>query len=568
MTHIQLLLWPKTQGLRNTWKKSSGSEKLLITGFSVFGVLFWFGLSALLYYFIRTFYGIEIVGPIVLDKLMELLMLSLFGLLCFSNVVTALSNYYLSEDLELLLSLPISRVNFHIARLIDTIAQSSWMAIFLGGPILISYGIVYGAGPMYYLVTAATLVAFVLIPASLGVLIASILVSVFPARKIREALVLVGILSLIFIFILIRLLRPEQLANADNFESVAAYMAELQTPVPNLLPPKWASNSLMAALLSRPFPWVEFSMLITGAGAITGISRWITNALYDGGRSKAQEARTARLAKSHGLDFLLKIWTKPLTPMAKNIVIKDVKTFVRDPSQWTQLFLVGSIVAIAIISVANLPVDSFRGPYMKPWLNALSFLILALVGFVMAALAARFQFSAVSMEGRGFWIVRTGPIDAETFLWAKAWPGIVPMIIIGEVLAISSITILDSQSAMLWIGIGTAAFLALGLSGLAVGMGALYPDFKSDNASKLAASPAGMLFMVMALALVFCVLALEAAPVYYLITSQVQKATLTTNQLIITIVCLASAASICIIAAILPIKIGARTLWRRELPNG
>ena len=129
MTHIQLLLWPKTQGIRNTWKKSSGSEKLLITGFSVFGVLFWFGLSALLYYFIRTFYGIEIVGPIVLDKLMELLMLSLFGLLCFSNVVTALSNYYLSEDLELLLSLPISRVNFHIARLIDTIAQSSWIIV-------------------------------------------------------------------------------------------------------------------------------------------------------------------------------------------------------------------------------------------------------------------------------------------------------------------------------------------------------------------------------------------------------------------------------------------------------
>ena len=57
--------------------------------------------------------------------------------------------------------------------------------------------------------------------------------------------------------------------------------------------------------------------------------------------------------------------------MAKNIVTKDVKTFVRDPSQWTQLFLVGSIVAIAIISVTNLPVESFRGPYMKPWLNAL-----------------------------------------------------------------------------------------------------------------------------------------------------------------------------------------------------
>ena len=92
---------------------------------------------------------------------------------------------------------------------------------------------------------------------------------------------------------------------------------------------------------------------------------------------------------------------------------------------------------------------------MQTWLNGLSFLILALVGFVMAALAIRFQFAAVSNEGRGFWVMRTGPISAKEFLWAKAYPGILPMILVGETLAVSSITILDAQSAMLWVGIGT-----------------------------------------------------------------------------------------------------------------
>ena len=108
---IRHLLHPQRQSLINRWKKASKAERSLIVGFSISGAFFWLGLSGLMFFFIHTFHGVEIVGTIVLRKLIELLLLSTFGLLCFSNVVTALSNYYLSDDLELLLSLPISKVN-------------------------------------------------------------------------------------------------------------------------------------------------------------------------------------------------------------------------------------------------------------------------------------------------------------------------------------------------------------------------------------------------------------------------------------------------------------------------
>ena len=207
---IATLLRPKFLGIVNQWKKANSKEKILIVLFSVFGIFFWIGLSALFWYFIKTFYGIEIIGTIVLRKLMDLLLLSLFGLLCFSNIVTALSSFYLSDDLELLLSLPISRVELYTTRLIETMLQSSWMVLALGAPILISYGIVYESSWDYFAMLCVVLIAFIIIPASLGVGIASILVSVFPARKIREALVLVGVLTLIFIFVLLRWIRPER----------------------------------------------------------------------------------------------------------------------------------------------------------------------------------------------------------------------------------------------------------------------------------------------------------------------------------------------------------------------
>ena len=256
------LLWPKRQGFKNQWLKASRNERFLIVGFVSFGILFWLGLSVLFWYFIKTFYAIEIVGSIVLRKLLELLMLSLFGLLCFSNIVTALSNFYLSEDLELLLSLPISRVQLHASRLLETMLQSSWMVLSLATPILISYGLVYQADLNYYAMLFLVLGSFIVIPSSLGVLCASILVSVFPARKIREALVLVGVLTLVFIFILLRWMKPERLASSENFESVAAYVAELQTPIPVLAPPQWASEVLLASLTGQALPLIELGLLL------------------------------------------------------------------------------------------------------------------------------------------------------------------------------------------------------------------------------------------------------------------------------------------------------------------
>jgi ABC-2 type transport system permease protein len=562
------LLWPKTKGLANGWRKASASEKLLISVFLLCGLLFWLGLSGIFWYLIKTLYAIEIVGPIVLRKLMDLLLLSLFGLLCFSNVVTALSNYYLSADLELLLALPIPRAELHIARLLDTLGQSSWMALSLGLPILICYGMAYDAHWDYYALTALSMGAFILIPASIGVTAASLLVTIFPARRLREALMLVGVASMVFIFILLRWIRPERLASTDDFQSVAAYVAELQTPAPILLPPQWASEVILASLSGREVPLLELGLLLSGAIAACGIGRWITSWLYDDGRSKSQEARTARMAKAGWLDRLIRIWTIPLSPAARCIVSKDIKTFVRDPAQWTQLFLVASIVAIAIISVASLPVDTFKGPWMKSWINGLAFLILALVGFVMAALAARFQFSAVSNEGRSFWVVRTGPLEAMEFLGAKAWPGFLPMLLIGEGLAVSSTSILQAEPLLIGVAMVTALGLSFSLSGLAVGMGAMYPDFKNDNASKLAASPAGMLYMVAALSLVFLTLALEAPPVFFLLSEKLRGIPMTDQRTAIGAACMAATSVLWIAASIIPMRIGARRLWNMELPNG
>jgi len=567
MSHVRALLRPRLIGQWNRWQRASRPEQATIGFFALVGLAFWVGVFLLFGWLVTTFHAVEVFGPILSRKLLEMMMLGLFGLLCFSNVVTALSTYYLSDDLELVLSLPVSRVSFHFARLVDTISQSSWMMAFFGLPIFVAYGYAYEAGWLYVGTLLVVLPAFVLVPAGIGVATASALVRVFPARKIREALVLVGIITLVIAFVLLRAVRPERLVDAESFENVAAYVANLQTPVPALTPPRWASDVLVAALLDKPLPGLELGLLLTGAIAMTGLARWLTSAVYDEGRTRAQDARAARLAKAGWLDVVLRVWTRPLPPVARSIVMKDVKTFVRDPSQWSQVFLVGSIVVITIASVAALPLDIFRGPWAPFWKNFFAYGAHALVGFIMAAVAARFQFTAVSNEKRGFWVVRTAPITAREFLWAKVWPFIVPMILVGETLAISSTMILEADAVLVGIAAATAFGLAFGISGVAVGMGAIWPDFKADNAARVAAGPAGVLFMVMSLLLTFAVVSLEMLPTYLLLRSRLDSRVLTSMEWLGVVLPLLAAVCLCVFATVWPIRRGARALWTRELPN-
>ena len=536
--------------------------------FLLFGLAFWAGLFYLMFWLIGAFHEVEVFGPILTRKLMELLLLGMFGLLCFSNTVTGLSTFYLADDLELVLSLPVARWQFHFARLFDTLAQSSWMILVFGLPVFLAYGFTHGAGPTYYLLLLLVLPCFVIIPTSVGVMMASFLVTVFPARRVRELLVFVGVLALVFVVVMLRVLKPERLVDASNFESVAAYVAELQAPIPLLTPPRWASDLLIDSLQGRPLPWMSLGLLVSGAIAFTGIGRWVTTALYDTGRARSQEAQKARLAKSGWLDRVLRVVTYPLGQEQAAVVVKDVKTFVRDPGQWSQLLLVGSIVVICLVSVAALPVDVVRGPWMGTFRNVLAFGVLGLVGFVMAALAARFLFTAVSLEGRAWWVTRSAPITASRYLWAKLLPGLIPMIFVGQLLAVASTWILGAGSFLTGVASGTALILSLGIAGIAVGMGAIFPDFKVDNAARAASGPAGVFFMVLSLTLVFAVIGLEAYPVYVVLASTVKEQAITTQQWVGVGACFSAATALCLACLFIPLRIGARRLWSRELING
>ena len=119
---------------------------------------------------------------------------------------------------------------------------------------------------------------------------------------------------------------------------------------------------------------------------------------------------------------------------ARAFAVKEIKTFFRDKSQWSQIFLVVGLIAIYLYNFSVFPLE--KGMLKMEYLqNLLSFLNMALAAFVLTAVSARFVFPAVSIEGDAFWIVKSSPVTLRGFLWIKFLVYFLPLLFLSELLA-------------------------------------------------------------------------------------------------------------------------------------
>ena len=71
------------------------------------GLVFWAIAFGLLYRVLSYFAGVEEIGALLAGKLLGLLLLSFSAILLLSNIIAALSSFFLARDLDLLVSAPV-----------------------------------------------------------------------------------------------------------------------------------------------------------------------------------------------------------------------------------------------------------------------------------------------------------------------------------------------------------------------------------------------------------------------------------------------------------------------------
>jgi ABC-2 type transport system permease protein len=249
--------------------------------------------------------------------------------------------------------------------------------------------------------------------------------------------------------------------------------------------------------------------LWTTAAAFTLMLRMASERWYFAGFSKSQEARKARFTQLRALDGLAS-WL-PMSSVKRTLLIKDLKVFLRDVTQWSQLLLLLALVVMYLYNFRVLDLD--RIPYMAGFMKHFyAFLNLGLAGFVMATVAARFVFPAVSSEGAAFWIIRTAPITYRDFLWSKFWAGLVPLLSLSLMLTVVANEFLAVAAFLKIVTAVGITLMSFALVSLAIGLGARYPRFSADNATQVAGSPGGVAFMVAAVSYVIAMVVLLGWP--------------------------------------------------------
>jgi ABC-2 type transport system permease protein len=499
----------------------------------------------------------EELGDYLLRIGLSWLFLTFLSFLAFSGVVTALSTFYLSEDLRLLLVAPVATRRVFHARFLRTVAQSSWMVVIFLAPVLAGIGRARCAGLMFYLTAALTVVPFSVIPVAAGTAVTLLLVNTFPARRARDLLMLMGLLFAASLVILLRFIRPEQLLRVESLPDVTDFFATLQSPVTPLLPSFWAGETLFASLRGGR-DLLHAAALWTTAAAMVVALRAASERWYFSGYSRAQEAPKARFTRLRSLDALLRVL--PLSPVRRQLLTKDLKIFLRDVSQWSQLLL---LLALVLVYLYNFRVlDLQRIPYMSGFLkNVYAFVNLGMAGFVMATVAVRFVFPAVSAEGSAFWIIRTSPVTLRDFLWSKFWTGLAPVMVLTEVLTVAANEFLGVDPFLKVVTAFAIVFMGFALVGLAMSLGARYPRFGADP-SMAAGSFGGVAFMLQAVLYVLVMIGLIGWPASLYLFSQVRQVPLRPVQMALMVGCFATAMSLSIAIWLASMRAGIRALER------
>jgi ABC-2 type transport system permease protein len=459
----------------------------------------------------------EVFGPPLMNRLFGMMMLAFFSMLTFSNLIVTLTTTYISRDLEFYMSNPISTKDIFLVKFVESVIYSSWAFIILSFPLFVAFGAARGARLTFYLFAGLLVIPFVVIPAALGAIATMLISAYLPARRIRKYSIIVAAALIAIMVALMRLMGFQSVLLSANITDFSQIMNLLKLGATPLLPHYWLTMGTVTAASGN---WKEYCywLLLLVSTALMSLQAcyWLIPRLYYKGWCLARDSASASRTTSRWSPFvLLDRVLKGLRAPIRAIVLKDFKVFWRDPAQWSQLLILFGLLFIYMANLRGAAQQSGAINLLIPkWKVILSFFNLGATSFILSILSTRFVYPLLSLEGRQFWVLGLAPVRRDTFVWEKYWVSWFASFLITESLMIFSCFILRVSAFLTLVSLGTIFLMSFALTSLAVGLGALTPNFREDNPARIANGLGGTLDVILSLIYLGLVIALEAIPVY------------------------------------------------------
>jgi ABC-2 type transport system permease protein len=495
-----LSAWRKLKGVRRQSTLLTSIISIFIGSYLVIAFwLFYVGLR-----FIAKFPGL---GTLLMERLLYLLFAFLFILLLISNLVISYTNLFRNRETTFLLSMPVSTQTIFQWKFMESTLLASWAFLFLIAPLLAAYGLIQHVHWHFYPMTLLLVGLFIVLPAVAGSFLA-INLARFMDRRVFQVCAICVMTALIvaaaFWF------RPDPVPADASETRVLAVLDKMlmRTRFAQYawLPSYWVSSSVLnwssgALTASAFFVLVLLShVLFFGMLSFTGMG----NLFYEAASAVNSRAslfgswrwlRSSRPVANFRVGWLESLMNRLawIEPDVRSLIVKDTRMFWRDTTQWAQSLMLFGLLAVYIFNLRHFS-QQLNQVF---WVHLVSYLNLGACSLNLATLTTRFVYPQFSLEGKRLWIVGMAPLGmrrvVKTKYWLATWTSLS--------VTLSLIWLSCYMLEMPWHRIAYFALaitiMTFTLTGLAVGLGTLYPNFKEENPSKIVSGFGGTFCLVL-----------------------------------------------------------------------
>jgi ABC-2 type transport system permease protein len=550
---------------RNTVQSVLSGSRLRLSMILVCSAIFWLGLFGL---FLGGFEFIGMNDTLfngIFEYLFSLFFLSILVMLFFSTGIITYTALFHSREGAFLLTTPATTDRIFAYKFAEAIGLSSWGFFLLGSPLMVAYGLTMKAPAAFYAMFLVYLISFVLMAGCLGAIAAILVANVFPRRqRLVLGIAVVGTLGVLAALGVRIGTAPGEAMTSDWLGNVQERLAFSQNP---LWPSRWMSAGLLAAARGEWSRAGYYLMVLSAHGALGYLTAAaMARDLYFRGYSRVQGNRSAR--RRLGLYWLDAIFHRAfffLPRPVRLLILKDLRTFRRDPAQWSQFLIFFGLLGFYFLNIPRLGY-AVQSP---SWRNLVSFLNLSVTALILSTFTSRFIFPLLSLEGRNFWVLGLFPLRREQILWGKFVFSVGIALLPTELLVSLSDVKLGMSPLMIGLHAAMVAVLCMGLSGISVGLGARLPNLRESDPSKIAVGFGGTLNLLVSLVFIFAIVTALAVPchLYFLGVEHPDAHHAITHGSFHFWLTLAILVSLAIgaMGTILPLRIGIKAFQRMEL---
>ena len=502
-----------------TVRSMLSDSRLRLTLVVLLSGMFWAALYGL---FVEGFGFLDALHAEVISLLFNAFFASLMVMLVFSTGILVYTGMYCSTESRLLLTLPARAETIHAHKFREAMWFSSWGFVLLGSPMLAAYGVVRHAAWPYFILMLPFMISFVFIPASVGSIICMTLVAWMPRLRLHALTIGVTLACIAALGIGWSMFSQVKVdaMSAAWFERTFARLAVTEQ---KLFPSWWLSTGLIEAarterdgtvLAASFFESLKFlALLIANALALQHLAGWVARIAYRKGFSQlASEIPSRRRRPLRWFDRALGHAGFAAGRPLRLLLVKDFRLFRRDVSQWSQFAIFFGLLGLYFF---NLRAFNYNNAYA----SMIGYLNLAVVGLILSTFTTRFVYPMISLEGRRFWILGLLPVHRDQIVWSKFLFSFV-----GSLGPCCSLVLLsDGMLGLPWPLIAQhelcCLMLCMGLSGIAVGLGARMPDLRESSPSKISSGFGGTLSLVVSSLFIMATVMLAAVPTHLFLLS-------------------------------------------------